>query len=132
MKLPAKRTQLRVRPDEHDAVKCTLIQTARSSRGTAGLVYWYAVLPLHGLVFKGMLDGIRRRRNRPHVCVPGDRKTAHIHAGLMPGTPDYRVGAAVQLPGSTSSVDPRRLSTAKSSRLNRSPAGSTCPTFGFW
>jgi hypothetical protein len=24
-----------------------------------GLIYWYAVLPLHGVVFRGMLAGIR-------------------------------------------------------------------------
>ena len=38
-----------------------LVQTARfKPRGLAGLAYWYAVLPLHGYVFRGMLDGIRR------------------------------------------------------------------------
>ena len=38
-----------------------LVQTARfRPRGLAGLVYWYAVLPLHGLVFRRMLGGIRR------------------------------------------------------------------------
>jgi hypothetical protein len=29
-----------------------------------GLAYWYAVLPLHGLVFDGMLRGIRRTAER--------------------------------------------------------------------
>jgi len=28
--------------------------------GLAGLLYWYALLPLHGLVFRGMLAGIAR------------------------------------------------------------------------
>jgi uncharacterized protein YbjT (DUF2867 family) len=38
-----------------------LIQTARfRPRGLAGLAYWYAVTPFHGIVFKGMLRGIRR------------------------------------------------------------------------
>lgn len=38
-----------------------LVQTARFlPRGLAGLAYWYAVLPLHGIVFRGMLQGIRR------------------------------------------------------------------------
>jgi len=38
-----------------------LVQTARFvPKGLAGLLYWYAVLPLHGVVFRGMLDGIRR------------------------------------------------------------------------
>ena len=29
-------------------------------RGLFGLLYWYSVLPLHGLVFRGMLRGIER------------------------------------------------------------------------
>jgi len=38
-----------------------LVQTARfRPRGLLGLAYWYAVLPLHSLVFGRMLDGIRR------------------------------------------------------------------------
>lgn len=40
---------------------CTLVQTARfKPKGLAGLAYWYAVTPLHGPVFRGMLEGIRR------------------------------------------------------------------------
>lgn len=40
---------------------CELTQTARfRPRGLLGLAYWYAVAPLHGIVFKGMLRGIRR------------------------------------------------------------------------
>ena len=39
-----------------------LVQTARfKPRGLAGLAYWYAVLPLHGYVFRGMLNGIRHQ-----------------------------------------------------------------------
>ena len=38
-----------------------LTQTARfRPRGLLGLMYWYAVLPLHWIVFNGMLQGIRR------------------------------------------------------------------------
>lgn len=41
---------------------CTrLEQVARfQPKGLFGLSYWYAVLPLHGIVFKGMLRGIKR------------------------------------------------------------------------
>lgn len=36
-----------------------LVQTARfRPKGLAGLLYWYAVLPFHGLVFDGLLAGI--------------------------------------------------------------------------
>lgn len=38
-----------------------LTQTAMfKPRGLAGIAYWYAVAPLHGIVFQGMLHGIRR------------------------------------------------------------------------
>ncbi len=38
-----------------------LVQTARFlPKGLAGLAYWYAVMPLHAIVFNGMLGGIRR------------------------------------------------------------------------
>jgi len=41
--------------------QCTLRQTAIfEPRGLFGLIYWYSVLPLHGLVFRGMLAGIER------------------------------------------------------------------------
>ncbi len=44
---------------------CTLRQTARfKPRGLAGVLYWYAVLPLHGIVFHRMLQGIRRAAER--------------------------------------------------------------------
>ncbi len=35
-------------------------------RGLAGLVYWWAVFPLHGFVFRGMLRGIRRTAEELH------------------------------------------------------------------
>ncbi len=41
--------------------RCTLRQTALfEPRGLLGLLYWYAVLPFHGIVFRGMLKGVRR------------------------------------------------------------------------
>ena len=40
---------------------CTLRQTALfQPRGLFGLIYWYAVLPLHRIIFRGMLSGIQR------------------------------------------------------------------------
>ena len=38
-----------------------LTQTALfKPRGLFGLVYWYSVVPLHAIVFSGMLGGIKR------------------------------------------------------------------------
>lgn len=46
--------------------RCRLTQTARfKPRGLSGLAYWYAVLPLHAVVFSGMLEGIRRYAETP-------------------------------------------------------------------
>ena len=42
-----------------------LIQSARFvPHGLGGLLYWYAVLPFHGVVFRGMLEGIRESAER--------------------------------------------------------------------
>jgi hypothetical protein len=42
-----------------------LVQTATfRPRGLAGLLYWYGVMPFHGFVFRGMLNGIRRTAER--------------------------------------------------------------------
>ncbi len=44
---------------------CTLRQTALfKPRGLFGLLYWYAVVPFHHIVFRGMLLGIRREALR--------------------------------------------------------------------
>jgi uncharacterized protein YbjT (DUF2867 family) len=60
MKLPGVATlSFEVEPIEQGS--STLIQTARfKPKGLLGLLYWYAVLPLHNFVFNGMLRGIAR------------------------------------------------------------------------
>ncbi|MGB5294552.1 MAG: DUF2867 domain-containing protein, partial [Thermoanaerobaculia bacterium] len=45
--------------------QCQLTQIARfQPRGLLGILYWYAVMPLHGIVFRDMLMGIRRAAER--------------------------------------------------------------------
>lgn len=45
--------------------QCHLTQIARfQPRGLLGILYWYAVMPLHGIVFRDMLMGIRRAAER--------------------------------------------------------------------
>ena len=60
MKLPGVATlsfEIGPQPDN----QCTIVMTARfESRGLLGIAYWYAVLPLHGIVFRGMLNGLVR------------------------------------------------------------------------
>jgi uncharacterized protein YbjT (DUF2867 family) len=62
MKLPGQALlSFEIQPSEQAHEQCLLVQTARfKPKGLMGLVYWYAVLPLHGVVFRGMLNGIRR------------------------------------------------------------------------
>ena len=49
--------------------RCVLRQTALfEPRGLFGLLYWYAVLPFHGVVFRRMLAGIQRDA----VRIPAD------------------------------------------------------------
>jgi len=55
-----------------------LTQTARfKPRGLVGLIYWVAVLPLHGFVFRGMLRGIRQSAEAlpPATAAPKARAT---------------------------------------------------------
>jgi hypothetical protein len=60
MRLPGEAVlEFRIEPRGNG--KCVLRQTALfQPRGLLGLVYWYAVLPFHRLVFPGMLAGIHR------------------------------------------------------------------------
>ena len=61
MKLPGRAT-LEFRLDAEGEQLTRLILTARFlPHGVAGILYWYAVMPLHNLVFSGLLQGIGRR-----------------------------------------------------------------------
>jgi uncharacterized protein YbjT (DUF2867 family) len=56
---------------EAGAKRTRLWQTARfRPRGLAGLLYWYAVAPFHGIVFRGMLEGIRREAEAASAKAP--------------------------------------------------------------
>jgi uncharacterized protein YbjT (DUF2867 family) len=60
MKLPGIAT-LSFEIEPHSDNQCTIVMTARfRSRGLLGIAYWYTVLPLHGIVFNGMLKGLVR------------------------------------------------------------------------
>jgi hypothetical protein len=60
MKLPGE-ARLSFRVDPIGEARSRLVMTARfAPKGLLGIAYWYGVMPLHGLVFSGMLRGIRR------------------------------------------------------------------------
>ncbi len=65
MKLPGVATlSFEIEPvgeSQDERTRTLLRQTARfRPKGLFGLLYWYAVLPLHGIVFRGMQRGIAR------------------------------------------------------------------------
>jgi hypothetical protein len=64
MKLPGTATlnfEMRPTADGTDGARTELTMTARfRPKGVLGILYWYSVLPLHNIVFGGMLKGIRR------------------------------------------------------------------------
>jgi hypothetical protein len=70
MRLPGDATlEVSVRPRGHGS---TLGLTARfKPRGLAGILYWYSVLPLHGIVFAGMLKGLKRAAERAKAATLG-------------------------------------------------------------
>jgi uncharacterized protein YbjT (DUF2867 family) len=67
MKLPGEATlEFEISPLPDEQHNCRLIQRARfKPRGLFGIAYWYAVLPFHNVVFKGMLEGIRKSSETP-------------------------------------------------------------------
>lgn len=62
MKLPGKATlTFQIEPSGERDRKTRLVMTARfRPRGLFGILYWYAVVPLHGFVFSRMLRGLVR------------------------------------------------------------------------
>jgi uncharacterized protein YbjT (DUF2867 family) len=60
MKLPGVAMLLfKIESDPSDSSRVKFTQTATfKPRGLFGIVYWYLVKPLHGIVFAGMLNGI--------------------------------------------------------------------------
>jgi hypothetical protein len=61
MKVPGKAwLQYQVTPAEAD--QSLLTQTAYfAPKGLFGWLYWYALYPIHGLIFSGLIDQIARR-----------------------------------------------------------------------
>lgn len=52
--------QFKVDPADHDRV--TLVQTAFfAPKGLFGLIYWYGLYPLHGLIFSGLIRRLAQR-----------------------------------------------------------------------
>lgn len=72
MKLPGVATlTFEIEPGDK-AGASRLVQTARfKPRGLFGLLYWYTVLPLHGIVFQRMLRGLAERAEQRAAAESG-------------------------------------------------------------
>jgi len=72
MKLPGEATlSFEISEARADTAGCTLVQTARfKPQGLLGIGYWWAVAPLHGIVFARMLRGIRQCAESSAMNVP--------------------------------------------------------------
>ena len=63
MKLPGTATlEFEIEKNPGNRIRSSIRQVARfRPQGLAGILYWYAVKPLHHVVFEGMLQGIKRK-----------------------------------------------------------------------
>ena len=53
---------LQFEANKRDDGRTDLVQTAYfASKGLTGLLYWYSLYPIHGLIFSRMIDAIARR-----------------------------------------------------------------------
>jgi lipocalin/uncharacterized protein YbjT (DUF2867 family)/ligand-binding SRPBCC domain-containing protein len=106
LKLPG-RGWLEFRVDSLDGGARSLIrQTATfDPRGVAGRLYWYGVLPLHALVFRGLLRRLARRAVRDNA--PGDWST-FTHSSII-GAPATEVFRWHEQPGALAALTPATL-----------------------
>ncbi len=64
MKVPGK-AWLQFQATPRDEGQTLLAQTAYfAPRGLPGLLYWYALSPMHGLIFGGLIEQVARRAQR--------------------------------------------------------------------
>ena len=82
MKLPGEAMlQFELEPEENPRkTKLTMVARFRP-KGLFGILYWYAVLPLHHIVFGGMLEGIRNvaeKRRQARLCRPVRKRAQRL------------------------------------------------------
>ena len=82
MKLPGiAMLRFRVEPEGPEGKRSRLSVTAMfKPRGLLGIAYWYAVLPLHTLVFRGMLRGLKQAAERAFATSPGGSPVGSPHS----------------------------------------------------
>jgi hypothetical protein len=72
MKVPGK-AWLQFKITSLDEYQTRLTQTAYfAPKGLFGWMYWYALYPLHGLVFSGLIDRIAQQAIHPPSALPDE------------------------------------------------------------
>ena len=76
MKMPGE-GWLQFEANDRDDGRTDLVQTAYfASKGISGLLYWYSLYPLHGLIFSRMIDAIARKASEySRASLPNPAKT---------------------------------------------------------
>jgi len=84
MKLPGEaKLNFEVCPGSGSRSKLTMTALFRP-HGLLGILYWYAVSPLHGIVFGGMLRGIRKTAEAMHWGAAASPANARPSAAVAP------------------------------------------------
>ena len=88
MKLPGVAAlNFSIQPDTTPG-RTLLTMTARfRPKGIVGILYWYCVLPLHNIVFGGMLRGMRREAERQPEHQPEDGAESVVEKQSPPASP---------------------------------------------
>ena len=73
MKVPGRAwLEFQVKPETEPETCATIVQTAYfAPKGLFGVLYWYSLYPIHGLIFGGMIREIARRAEAPRPVVAG-------------------------------------------------------------
>ncbi|MBM3979911.1 MAG: SDR family oxidoreductase [Planctomycetes bacterium] len=86
MKLPGEaKLNFEMQPGEGGSGTRLTMTALFRPRGLFGLLYWYAVVPLHGIVFGGMLNGIRKTAEAMQRAANPPPKTEPPAAPAVPG-----------------------------------------------
>jgi len=86
MKLPGEaKLNFEMQPGEGGTGTRLTMTALFRPRGLFGLLYWYTVVPLHGIVFGGMLKGIRKTAEAMHRAANPPPETESPAAPAVPG-----------------------------------------------
>jgi len=86
MKLPGvAELNFEIEPGEADTRTRLTMTALFRPRGLLGILYWYCVVPLHGIVFGGMLRGIRKTAEAMHRAADSSPTAAPVPGRAIPG-----------------------------------------------